>query len=114
MTVCSGTEPIDTIDVIKNGQVVYSRRYLETQLSARAWVQVKLEAPAEVFNGHKNPRQARVWRGAIEVKGGRFDGVVIAVLGRRTGETLHAAREEVRQPGATRLTGRPDAYLFRY
>jgi hypothetical protein len=69
-----GTEPIDTIDVIKNGQVVYSRRYLETQLSARAWVQVKLEATTEVFNGHKNPRQTRVWRGAIEVKGAKLAG----------------------------------------
>ncbi|MFN0120655.1 MAG: DUF3604 domain-containing protein [Blastocatellia bacterium] len=69
-----GTEPIDTIDVIKNGKVVYSRRYLETQLKPRVWVQVKLEAPAEVFNGHNNPRQARLWRGAIEVKGAQLVG----------------------------------------
>ena len=69
-----GTEPIDTIDVIKNGRVVYSRRYLETQIQPRVWVQVKLEAPAEVFNGHKNPRQARLWRGAIEIKGAKLAG----------------------------------------
>ncbi|MBK6798911.1 MAG: DUF3604 domain-containing protein [Acidobacteria bacterium] len=69
-----GTEPIDTIDVIKNGKVVYSRRYLETSIQPRVWVQVKLEAPAEVFNGHKNPRQARIWRGSIEVKGARLVG----------------------------------------
>lgn len=69
-----GTAAIDTIDVIKNGKVVYSRRYLETQLSARAWVQVKFEAPAEVFTGHKNPRQTRQWRGAIEVKGAKLAG----------------------------------------
>lgn len=67
-----GTAPVDTVDVIKNGQVIFSRRYLESALAHRAWVQVKVESSTEVFTGHKNPRGARNWRGAIEIKGAKL------------------------------------------
>ncbi len=64
-----GTAPIDTIDVIKNGNVVFTRRFLEAQLRSSAFLQIKVESSAEVFTGHKNPRPARLWRGSVSVKG---------------------------------------------
>jgi hypothetical protein len=72
-----GTAPIDTIDLIKNGEVVFSRRYLEPELTGHALVQVKLESSTDVIdaeNGHYNPRGARPWRGTIEVRGARLVG----------------------------------------
>ena len=64
-----GTAPIDTIDVIKNGTVVFTRRYLETRLQSSAFLQIKLESSSEVFTGHKNPRPARYWNGRLRVEG---------------------------------------------
>lgn len=67
-----GTAPVDTIDVIKNGKVIFSRRHLETQVRPKSSVQVKLESSTEVFTGHKNPRGVRQWRGWVEVRGARL------------------------------------------
>jgi hypothetical protein len=71
----SGTAPIDAIDVIKNGKVVFTRRYLETELAARTRVQVAFDSSSEVFNGHKNPRGNRPWKGSITVEGARLAGL---------------------------------------
>jgi hypothetical protein len=70
-----GTAPIDTIDLIKNSEVVFSRRYLEPELSSHATVQVMFASTtkvAEAEQGHNNPRGARPWRGTIEVQGARL------------------------------------------
>jgi hypothetical protein len=70
-----GTAPIDAIDLIKNSEVVFSRRYLEPRLDSGVQVQVMLESStnvAEAEEGHFNPRGARPWRGTIEVRGARL------------------------------------------
>lgn len=67
-----GTAPIDTIDVIRNGKVIYSQRGLETDLQPEMEVQVKVESSTEVFTGRKNPRGARIWRGSVEVAGAQI------------------------------------------
>jgi len=70
-----GTAPIDTIELIKNSEVVFSRRYLEPELDSHVLVQVMLDSStnvAEADEGHFNPRGARPWRGTIEVKGARL------------------------------------------
>jgi hypothetical protein len=69
-----GTAPIDAVDLVKNGTVAYTRRFLETRLGAHPRVQVKLESSTEVFTGRKNPRVARSWRGSIEVEGASLVG----------------------------------------
>jgi hypothetical protein len=71
----SGTAPIDAIDLIKNGGVVFSRRYLDTELGTRTRVQVSFESSTEVFNGVRNPRGPRPWQGVIEIHGARLVGV---------------------------------------
>lgn len=64
-----GTAPIDHIDVIKNGDVVYSSHYLGAPLRGRAWIQIGFESSSEVFRGRDNPRPYRVWEGTLEVEG---------------------------------------------
>jgi hypothetical protein len=70
-----GTAPIDTIDLVRNSQVVFSRRYFSTELSSSQWVQLTFASDTEVTKGHHNPRSARVWRGTIAVKGATLEDV---------------------------------------
>ena len=65
----NGTAPIDSIDVIKNGTLVYSKRYLESEVSEATWVQIVFESSTEVFGRRQVPRGGRPWRGAIVVEG---------------------------------------------
>jgi hypothetical protein len=70
-----GTEPIDAIDVIRNGEVVYTRRYLQGEVEPDARLQVMLASSSEVFSTPRNPRRAREWTGSIEVRGARLAAV---------------------------------------
>ena len=70
----NGTAPIDTIDVVKNGNVVYTKRYLESDLGSAASVQVTFEASTEVIGRRQVPRGDRPWKGAISVAGARLVG----------------------------------------
>ena len=64
-----GTAPIDAIDVIKNGTIAYTRRYLESALSAEARVQITFESSTEIHGERTPPRGGRPWKGAIHVGG---------------------------------------------
>lgn len=70
----SGTAPIDAIDVIKNGAVVYTKRYLDTRLDGSAAVQVSLEASTEVIGERQVPRGDRPWKGTLRVEGAELVG----------------------------------------
>lgn len=65
----NGTAPIDAIDVIRNGEIVYTRRYLESELSGEARVQITFESSTEIHGERTPPRGGRPWRGAIHVAG---------------------------------------------
>ena len=65
----NGTAPIDAIDVIKNGAIVYSKRYLKTGVSSTTQVQVRFESSTEVVGRRQVPRGGRPWRGVIRVEG---------------------------------------------
>ena len=65
----SGTAPIDAIDVIRNGAIVYTRRYLESALSEESRVQITFESSTEIHGERTPPRGGRPWRGAIQVAG---------------------------------------------
>lgn len=69
-----GTAPIDAIDVVKNGRVVYTKRYLSTGVAADAWVQVSFEASTEVHGERYVPRGDRPWAGEIRVEGAAITG----------------------------------------
>src|SRR5688500_18334730 len=66
----SGTQPIEFVDVVKNGEVVFRKSAEQPrEISSRLWVQVRFESSTEVFNGHRNPRGSRPWRGTVAVEG---------------------------------------------
>ncbi len=69
-----GTAPIDAIDVVKNGQLVYTRRYLQADVAGDASVQVSFEASTEVIGRRQVPRGDRPWKGAISVAGADLAG----------------------------------------
>lgn len=69
-----GTAPIDAIDVVKNGRIVYSRRYLEADVTSAAVVQVSFEASTEVVGERRGPRGGRPWLGVIRVEGAEVIG----------------------------------------
>ena len=67
-----GTSPIESIDVIKNGEVVLGRRYLTKPLTRHAWLQVAFASSSEVIGPERdNPRGYRLWKGTLEVSGAR-------------------------------------------
>ena len=69
-----GTAPIDAIDVVKNGRVVYTKRYLDTGIADEASLQVRFEASTEVFGRRQVPRGDRPWKGVIRVDGAELVG----------------------------------------
>jgi hypothetical protein len=68
-----GTAPIDQIDVVKNGEVVFAKHYLSQPIEAHAWVQVRLASSSEPF-ARANPREYRTWRGTLRVDGAELVG----------------------------------------
>jgi hypothetical protein len=69
-----GTAPIEAVDVIKNGEVVFTKRYLVPELEPTARVMVRFGSSTEVIDGYREPRDARSWRGSVEVQGARLAG----------------------------------------
>ena len=70
----NGTAPIDAVDVIKNGEIVYSKRYLETDLEDNTQLQLSFEASTRVHGERYVPRGSRVWKGVISAKGAKIIG----------------------------------------
>jgi hypothetical protein len=67
-----GTAPIDHIDVVRNGEVAFSRSYLTAPLASRVWVQVSFESSSAVYGDRlDNPRGYRPWKGTLKVDGAR-------------------------------------------
>ena len=64
-----GTAPIDAIDVVKNGTVVYTKRYLGSEVSGDASVQVSFESSTDVPAERYVPRGDRPWKGVISAEG---------------------------------------------
>ena len=66
----NGTAAIDSIDVIKNGTVVYTQRYLKSaEVGAETQVQISFEASTDVPGERVVPRGDRPWKGVIRVEG---------------------------------------------
>ncbi len=65
----SGTSAIDHIDLIKNGLVIYSRDYADTDLSEDVWLQIGFESRSEILDARQGgPRPTRVWSGSLRVE----------------------------------------------
>ena len=70
----NGTAAIDSIDVIKNGTVAYTQRYLQSGVSGEANLQVSFEASTDVPGQRTVPRGDRPWKGVIRVEGAELAG----------------------------------------
>ena len=71
-----GTSPIDQIEVIRNGEVVYGQDFLSRPLASQMWVQVAFESSSDVFGEEPdNPRPVRQWIGTLDVSGARIRSV---------------------------------------
>jgi hypothetical protein len=67
----SGTGPLDRVDVIKNGELVFTRRFAEAPLRPRSRVGIGFQSSSEPFI-RDNPRGYRRWRGSLTVRGARI------------------------------------------
>jgi hypothetical protein len=104
-----GTAPVDTIDVIKNGDVVYQKRYVGGDIEPRLWLQLGFESSSEVAT-YASPRNYRVWRGSLEVSGARLVDLETAGFEDRLFES--AARDGDRVEFTVWTRGRRDALLL--
>jgi hypothetical protein len=112
----AGTSPIERIDVVRDGEVVYSRRYLAAPLDAAgSWLEVGFESSSEALGPVRdNPRPWRVWQGTLDVEGARV--VDLAAPGIDNAYEDRVERDPER-PGRLRFRiltrGRRDSVLLR-
>ncbi len=66
-----GTSPIDRIEIIRNGEVVFGRGFLNAPLKPHCWIQVGFESSSRAFT-LDNPRGYRSWKGTLKVEGARI------------------------------------------
>ncbi|MBX9602455.1 MAG: DUF3604 domain-containing protein [Bryobacteraceae bacterium] len=69
----SGTGPLDQVEIVKNGDVVYGQRFARTTLQPRSRVDVAFYSSSEPFI-RDNPRGYREWKGVLEVEGAKLQG----------------------------------------
>ncbi len=70
----SGTSPIDRVEVIKNGEVIYARRMAQTELKPSSRVELGFNSSSEAFI-RDNPRGYRRWKGTLDVEGAKIQGI---------------------------------------
>ncbi len=70
----SGTSPIDRVEIIKNGEVIYTRRLAQTTLQPHARVEIGFQSSSEAFI-RDNPRGYRHWNGSLDVEGAKLAGI---------------------------------------
>jgi hypothetical protein len=74
-----GTSPIDYIDIIKNGDIVETQRYLSAPLTPQCQLKIEFESTSE--NGLRDsPRGDRIWQGTIQIENATIDSVSIPGL----------------------------------
>jgi hypothetical protein len=110
-----GTAPIDRIDVIKNGEVVFGQDYLATALTPNALLQVTFASSSEVLGDVvDNPRPYRLWQGTLDISGARVVGVdPVGFENRFTERAAIDPAEPNRIVFRTETRGRGDTMLVR-
>ncbi len=69
-----GTSAIDSIELVKNGEVIERIDYLTQASGERGQMQIRFASDSEVY-GRDNPRGYRPWKGGIDVAGATIDNV---------------------------------------
>ena len=74
-----GTSPIDYIDVVKNGDIIETQRYLSAPLTPHCQLKIEFESTSE--NGLRDsPRGDRIWQGTIQIENAAIESVSIPGL----------------------------------
>lgn len=61
-----GTAPISNIDIVKNGDIVFTKNFLTAPLDSRCWVRIQFESTSE--SGLRDtPRGDRIWKGTLDI-----------------------------------------------
>ncbi len=71
----SGTEPIASIALVKNGEVIHQEDFGAAAFQPHCWVKLSFDSDSRSFDEdypRPNPRTARRWRGSIELAGGEI------------------------------------------
>ncbi len=66
-----GTSPIRRIEVVKNGETVYTKRPMEVGLGSTSRLVVGFESSSEPLI-RDNPRGYRQWQGSLQVEGAKL------------------------------------------
>lgn len=69
-----GTSPIDTIELVKNGEVIDRREYLNGESGDRLFLEIGFASQSDAI-GRDNPRGYRPWVGWVEIAGAKLDSV---------------------------------------
>ena len=64
----SGTAPLDRLEIVKNGEVIYTRRFAQADLQPASRIEVGFYSSSEPFI-RDNPRGYRPWKGYMDVEG---------------------------------------------
>jgi hypothetical protein len=80
-----GTAPIDTVDIVKNGDIVLTTHYLSVTRSTDAYLEVAFFSPSDDLI-RDTPRGNRTWLGALKVDGATLVSAEALGLGNYEGE----------------------------
>jgi hypothetical protein len=69
----SGTAPLDRFEIIKNGEVIYTRRFAQAEMQPSSRVEVAFYSSSEAFI-RDNPRGYRPWTGYVDIEGAQVNG----------------------------------------
>lgn len=69
-----GTSPIDTIDVVKNGETVSTTHYLTRTMQPEGWLQVAFYSESTDLI-RDAPRGHRIWLGTMDVENAKIEAV---------------------------------------
>jgi hypothetical protein len=103
----SAGAPVDRVEVIKNGEIVFTKRTAGANLSSKARVLVRFESDSEPY-ARDNPRGYRTWSGTLEVRQGQLAAFRAYFDNRHTEFARRDTKNGNRLEFLTETRGRPD------
>jgi hypothetical protein len=70
----SGTSPVDRVEIIKNGEVIFTRRVAQGELTPKVRVELGFQSSSEAFI-RDSPRGYRRWKGSIDIDHAKLTGI---------------------------------------
>lgn len=107
-----GTAPIETIEIIKNGDTVWQKNFAATRLTPQCAALVTFESEADPMT-YDVPRGARTWEGTIDVRGATLNGLDALGIDNVYNEfAVMSDTKDGRVTFSCRTRGRPNSLLL--